>query len=326
MDADEHVVLAGDLALDHRDVVLVVHQRAVPEDRELAEARRHARRDDPFDELVVAPAVGDQIGDRDQLQRVLVAVGLEIVEAGHRPVLVLDLADQTRGLAACEAREIDRGLGMTGALQDAPVPGLQRVDMTGHDDVGLGLRRVDGGPDRGGLVGGRDAGRDALTRFDGDRERGLVGRLVLERHELESELVAASGRQREADPAPGLTGHEVHGFRRGELRGHDEVALVLTVLVVDDDDHLPGRDVLERLLDGREGLLARLHRSHRPTSFSTYLATMSTSRFTGEPGASAPRVVRSRVSGIRLTENDSSSTAATVRETPLTAIDPFSTT
>src|SRR3954468_12866817 len=53
---------------------------------------------------------------------------------------------------------------------------------------------------------------------------------------------------------------------------------------------------------------------------------MSTSRLTGSPFAAAPSVVRSSVSGISDTENQSPSTAATVSETPSTAIEPFSTT
>ena len=62
------------------------------------------------------------------------------------------------------------------------------------------------------------------------------------------------------------------------------------------------------------------------TSFSTYFANTSTSRLTGCPGAAAPRLVRSRVSGISDTVNVSAVTDATVSEMPSTAIEPFSTT
>ena len=62
------------------------------------------------------------------------------------------------------------------------------------------------------------------------------------------------------------------------------------------------------------------------TSLSTYFASTSTSRLTGCPGAAAPRFVRSSVSGISETANATSVTAATVSETPSTAIEPFSTT
>jgi hypothetical protein len=62
------------------------------------------------------------------------------------------------------------------------------------------------------------------------------------------------------------------------------------------------------------------------TNFSTYLASTSTSRFTTRPGAARPSVVRSSVSGMSETLNPLPSTAATVSETPSTAIEPFSTT
>src|SRR5207244_1336071 len=87
------------------------------------------------------------------------------------------------------------------------------------------------------------------------------------------------------------------------------------ILRVADDDHPPGADVLERLLDRREsGILA-----HRSTSFSTYFAITSTSRLNVCPGAASVRLVRVSVSGIRETPNPRSSTEVTVRLTPLTS-------
>ena len=65
---------------------------------------------------------------------------------------------------------------------------------------------------------------------------------------------------------------------------------------------------------------------HRTLSFSTYLASTSTSRLTVRPGAAAPSVVRSSVSGISDTSNAWSSTPETVSDTPSTAIEPFWTT
>ena len=114
------------------------------------------------------------------------------------------------------------------------------------------VSRVDRDLDRVRAVVRRDAGRDAVARLDRDRERRLQGRLVLRRHQLEAELVAALGRQRQADPAARLLGHEVDRLGRDELRGHHEVALVLAVLVVADDDHPALADLLDRLLDRRE--------------------------------------------------------------------------
>src|SRR3954464_8444504 len=127
-----------------------------------------------------------------------------------------------------------------------------------------------------------------------------------------------------------MRGHEVDVVGADELRGHDEVALVLAVLVVHDDDHASRGDLLQRLLDGGEIRRLRAQRltgfPRRLTSFSRYLARMSTSRLTGVPGSALPRLVRCSVSGMSDTSKEPSSIRATVSETPSTVIEPFSTT
>jgi hypothetical protein len=125
--------------------------------------------------------------------------------------------------------------------------------MAGLDEVTRALCRVDRYLDRVCPVGGGDAGRHAFARLDGDREGGLVGRLVVVRHRPQVEVVAALLCQAETDePAP-VRRHEVDRLRRGELRGDRQVALVLAVGGVDHHHELPLADVLDRLLDRREG-------------------------------------------------------------------------
>src|SRR5262249_52544016 len=136
-------------------------------------------------------------------------------------------------------------------------------------------------------------------------------------------LVAALRRERQTDQTAPFLGHEVDRLRGDELGGHRQVALVLAVRIVDDDHHLALADVLDRVGDRGK---RRLNRAHRPSpiSFSTYLASTSTSRFTVSPAPACPRLVRCNVSGMRETVNDRSSSSATVSNTPSTAIDPFS--
>ena len=55
-----------------------------------------------------------------------------------------------------------------------------------------------------------------------------------------------------ADQAAPVLGHEVDGLGRHSVGRHDEIALVLPVLVVDDDDHLALADLVDRLRDRRE--------------------------------------------------------------------------
>jgi hypothetical protein len=53
--------------------------------------------------------------------------------------------------------------------------------------------------------------------------------------------------------------HEVDRLRGRELGGDDEVALVLAVRIVDDDHELAVANVLDRVLDRREGALLGQH-------------------------------------------------------------------
>jgi hypothetical protein len=315
--ANQHVVLAVDGALDHRDVVLLVDHRAEADHGEIAELGGQLRLGHALDELVVPAPVRDQVGDRDHLQPVARAVALEVRNARHRAVVVHHLADDAARVEPGEPREVDGRLGLPGALQHAAGLGLEREDVAGLHEVLRPGRRVDRHLDGAGAVVRGDAGADPLACLDGDGERGLEGRLVLGRHQVEAELVAAVGRQGEADQPATVGRHEVDRLGRGELCRQREVALVLAVLGVADDDHASGADVLERLLDRAEGAHA--------CSFSRYLASTSTSKFTVRPGAADPNVVRSKVSGISETSNATASTALTVRDTPSTAIDPFST-
>ena len=49
-----------------------------------------------------------------------------------------------------------------------------------------------------------------------------------------------------------MLGHEVDRIRRRHLGGNDEIALILAVLVVDEDEHPPIARLVDQLLDGGE--------------------------------------------------------------------------
>ncbi len=84
-----------------------------------------------------------------------------------------------------------------------------------------------------------------------------MARPVVLGHQRQAELLDPLARQRQADQAARMLGHEVDRFGRRPLRRDHEVALVLAVLVVDEDEHptLAGflDDVLGRGLHFREG-------------------------------------------------------------------------
>ena len=125
----------------------------------------------------------------------------------------------------------------------------------GRDEIaGLGLGG-DGGANGAGAVGGGDAGGDAVGGLDGDGEGRLERRGVVDHHQRQLELADPLLGQREADEPAALTGHEVDGLRSHLLGRHHEVALVLAVAVIGDDDHLALLDLSDGLLDQRDASL-----------------------------------------------------------------------
>ena len=283
MHAHEHVVLVLDLALHHRHVVLLVDQRAEADHVELAERGGQPRLHHPLDELVVQPAVGDQVGDRDHLELVLAAVLDEVVHPRHRAVVVHHLADHARRREPRQAGQVDGGLGLPGALEHPALLGLQREDVAGLDEVTGAGGRVDRGLDRAGTVVGGDAGGDALAGLDRDGERRL---------ERATRSWPPSGRGRARRSGSGVRARQISprpcmamklmasGVANWAARvrspsfSRSSASQTTTIL--------PGADVLDRVLDGAEGRVAH---AVRPTSiFSTYLAITSTSTFTWRPG------------------------------------------
>ena len=209
---------------------------------------------------------------------------LEVPDPGHGAVLVHHLADHPGGVEAGQPGQVHRRLGLAGALEHAAGDRAQREHVPGPGQV-LGARLgIDGGEDGLGAVGGGDAGGGAALGLDGHAERGAEtgGVLLVLDHQGNAQLVEPLPGHREADEAAPVAGHEVDDLGRDLLGGDGEVALVLAVLVVDDDQHLAGLEVLEGVGNGAErhsGVPQRA-RDCDPTG-------------RGRPGA-APRTWRSR--------------------------------
>ena len=149
------------------------------------------------------------------------------------------------------AGEVDRRFGVARALEHATVPVAQREDVTGPGQV-LGVRlRVDEGVDRGAAVGRGDAGRGAELRVDGDGERRPLLLAVLRPgdHQRQLQFVEARTLERQADDTARVADHERHLLRRHLLGRDDQVAFVLAILVVDDDDELAAPDGIDRSFD-----------------------------------------------------------------------------
>src|SRR6185436_19996353 len=112
-----------------------------------------------------------------------------------------------------------------------------------------------------------------------------------------------------------------------------QVALVLSIFIVDNDDHFAGANGLERLVDGREDALAPrafrefqcclLHKVLCPINRATYFPITSVSMLTAAPARFADNVVCSHVNGTICTRTCEPSSAAIVKLIPSSAIEPL---
>ena len=289
-------------------MLAVVDGDPVAERGEVAVAGRQHGLGQALDVGLRAAAVVHHLVDRDHLQAVLVGERAQVVAALHGPVVVDHLDEHAGRRQPGHPGKVDRGLGVAAPDQHTALAVAQREDVPRAGDLPRLGRGVGQHPRGVGAVGGRDPGGDAVAGVHGDGVRRAELVLVVRRHQRDLEPVEHLGRHRHADHAAGVADRERHQLRGRPGGGEDDVALVLAVLVVDDHDRLPGGDVGDRLLDVVEAHSAMSGGrciGHGFTIFSTYFAITSTSRLTRSPACLKPSVVRARVSGIRLTVNDS---------------------
>ena len=72
---------------------------------------------------------------------------------------------------------------------------------------------------------------------------------VARHHRRQLQALAALARERQADQAAAVARHEVDGLGRDVVGGEHEVAFVLAVFLVDQDDHAAGAQLGDELGD-----------------------------------------------------------------------------
>src|SRR5574337_1022425 len=88
-----------------------------------------------------------------------------------------------------------------------------------------------------------------MPGIDGHAEGGLVGGGVVRDHRRDAELIQPLADDGHTDQPSPLRGHEVDRLRRHLLRSHRKVALVLPIVVVDDEYHLAVAQVSYRFFN-----------------------------------------------------------------------------
>src|SRR5699024_395971 len=223
-------------------------------------------------------AAGCDLLDGDHGQVVPVGEGAQ-GGGTHHGAVVVDQLDQCpcSGLAG-QGHQVHAGLGVASSLEHSGGPGAQREDVPGP----VGGRGAGGGAGQQsqgqGASGCADPRAHADGRIDADGEGGALGVGVGSDHLGQLQLLEPVPGQGHADDAAGVThgeGQQLLG--RGDSR-EDQVALVLTVLVVDHDHRLSGGEGVQGSIEGVE--MNGVHRcicawaeSSVSVCFSRYLAS-----------------------------------------------------
>ena len=197
----------ADVAQHQRQVLRLLDVGRVDAGPELAgDAARRAGRivasRDRVDQHLLAQAVVDQVGDRDDRQRVLARERLQVGHARHLAVLAHDLADRrrrARGRPAAPGPPILRcGPSAPARRPAAPCSGktCPGVTMSSGPASRATATRT---------VSARSRAEMPVViprrRVDADRERGVPRRAVVGRHHRQAQLRDALLGQRQADEA-----------------------------------------------------------------------------------------------------------------------------
>jgi hypothetical protein len=202
--------------------------------------------------VIVTAAIGDQIGNRADFHAVQLGEFHEVGQPRHRAIIVHDLADDAGRIKAGQPRNIDRSFRVTGAHENAALARNQRKHVPGHHDVLWPLGRIDRNRNRTRPVMRRDAGGYTFLRLDRNREGRAMRCAVLRGHHRQVQRLGPVMRQRQANQTARVLGHEVDDFRRRHLRWDNDVAFVLPLFGVDENEHAPVARVLDDLLGRRE--------------------------------------------------------------------------
>lgn len=156
------------------------------------------------------------------------------------PRNLLSILDQLRAhthqLLARQPTELNRRLSMPRALPHQSRPRLQREDMSRPPEiVPLDVLRAEHAARQRAILGADTGGCVGVVRIDGESVGCSLEVLALEDHLGEFEVDAEFPREWGADEAGGVSDHECHLLGRDVLGGDDEVALILTSGVVEDD-------------------------------------------------------------------------------------------
>ena len=129
-----------------------------------AEWRLDRKGRNALDQFFPRLAVGDEVGDRDPADIVLLRERLDLRADHDRAVVIGELADDGDGRQLGEFAEVDRRLGVARAHQHPALLGDEREHMAGANEIGGAHVGVGERAHRVAALFGGNAGRQPVAR------------------------------------------------------------------------------------------------------------------------------------------------------------------
>ena len=122
MQARRHLAAVADAPMNEGEMQDRIERRAIGVALQLADRRLNRKARDPLDQLLARLPIGDQVGDRNALDLVLVGERVDLRPDHHGAVVVGEFADDRDRRQARELAKVDGRLGMAGAHEHAARP------------------------------------------------------------------------------------------------------------------------------------------------------------------------------------------------------------
>ena len=219
-------------------------------DVEVSVGSRHVCFDATLHERFLLQAIGDEVADADNLESMFASHLLELWHACHRAVLVQDFYQGSSRLQAREAGKIDGSFRVSSAAKNAFVLCVEGIDVARATEVSRLAIGVGKCTDGSSAVVCADTRRAAFQEVHCHGERRAKHACIVFHLMVQFEFSSTAHRDGCTKHASAVAQHEVDLFGSNHLGSRDEVALVLAVLIIHDDDKLPLSEVVERRLDG----------------------------------------------------------------------------
>ncbi|CAI8409258.1 MAG: Uncharacterised protein [Hyphomonas sp. TMED17] len=166
----------------------------------------------------------------------------QLWQSRHRTIIIHNFTDHTRRVQTRHARNIDRRFSMPGPHQCSAIPRDKWKHMPGRNDVIRVERRIDSDIYRMRPIMRRNTRRDAVFCFDRHGKSRPHTFAIFPRHHMEVQGPGTLRRHRQTNQTTPETGHKIHHFRRRETCRNNQVAFILTVFSIDQNEHssIPG--------------------------------------------------------------------------------------